>query len=231
MTTQAAREVASPLDERAIAEHLLEHSDFLERHPEVLEHLRLRHEAGRAVSLIERQVDILRTRNQQIQGRLNQMLELARENEARVWHLNTLARTLITAETPADVLSGITDCLKRDFQVDAVFLGLKGECGAQGPEWLAAGDIRRQTYDNFFRLGRIACGGLNADDALLLYPQWPASAAPLTSAAWIPLGRPTASGMLVLASDEATRFEPDMGTLFLELLGDLVAAALRNHLG
>lgn len=233
MTTQAARELTSPVDERDVASHLLEHADFLERHPEVLEHLRLRHESGRAVSLIERQVDILRARNQQLQSRLTELLETARENESRVWHLNTLARNLITAETPVDVLSGITACLKRDFGVDMVFLGLKSDSGTgeTGPEWLGPEDARLKAFDNFFRLGRISCGPLNADDARLLFPQWPQDETTLASAALIPLGKPVTSGMLALASREAQRFEPDMGTFFLELLGDLVAVALRRQLG
>lgn len=234
MTTKTASETRPPVSDRDVAAHLLDHADFLERHPEVLEHLRLRHEAGRAVSLIERQVEILRARNQQLQGRLAELLETARENETRVWHLNTLARVLLKAETSTDVMSGLTACLKRDFGVDVIFLGLKGDMAASPAaalEVLPPGDARLATFDNFFRLGQVVCGPINADHARQLFPNWDHTLAPLASAALVPLGKPVTRGMLALASREAKRFEPDMGTLFLELLADLVAAALRRELG
>lgn len=234
MTTKAAPDARLPASERDVVAHLLDHADFLERHPEVLEHLRLRHEAGRAVSLIERQVDILRARNQQLQGRLTELLETARENETRVWHLNTLARALLKAESSADIMAGLTACLKRDFGVDVAFLGVKGDAAsspAPALEIIPPGDTRLSTFDNFFRLGQVVCGPLSADHARQLFPGWDHKAAPLASAALVPLGKPVTRGMLALASREAKRFEPDMGTLFLELLADLVAAGLRRELG
>ncbi len=232
MTKPGSANNAPLMTEREVIGFLFEHTDFFDRHPEVLEHLHLRHPAGSAVSLIERQVEILRARNHQLQARLTELLETARENEARVWHLNTLARMLIGVESAPDIMAGLATCLKRDFEVDAVFIGIKGVAPkrqAVGLRYLDSGDSILKSYDNFFRMGQVVCGPLKSEQTRLLFPQQPPET-PLLSAAAVPLGKPVTRGMMVLASREARRFQPDMGTLFLELLADLVASALRREL-
>lgn len=223
---------APNLSEREVIAYLFENSDFFDRHPEVLEHLNLRHSAGSAVSLIERQIEILRVRNHQLQSRLAELLETARENEARVWHLNNLARMLIGAESAGDLVTGLASCLKRDFEVDAVFIGIKGVPPKRTPmglRYLDSGDSVLKSYDNFFRMGQVVCGPLKSEQSRLLFPQQP-SDVPLLSSAAVPLGKPSTRGLMVLASRDARRFQPDMGTMFLELLADLVATALRHEL-
>lgn len=230
MKTEPAVDLQAQREDRGIVSHLLDHTDFLERHPEVLEHLRLHHHSGSAVSLIERQVDILRARNQQLQQRLSSLLEVARENEARVWQLNTLARLLIVAENHGDIMGTLEACLKRDFDVDAVFVGIKSAAAGQlapGLHRLPSGDPRLAHFNDFFRLGRVQCEALSQPASELLFAD---AGSQYRSVALVPLGKPVTRGMLALASRDGKRFEPDMGTMFLELLADLVAAALRTEL-
>ncbi len=58
------------LDEAQVSDYLRAHPDFLVQHPELLETLELNHTSGSAVSLIERQVEILRGRSQRLEDRL-----------------------------------------------------------------------------------------------------------------------------------------------------------------
>lgn len=230
--TQTGTLEAAELNDESVAEFLSENSDFFERHPEALEHVTLQHASGSAVSLIERQIDILRSRNQKLQSRLTSLLENARENESRVRQINNLSRVLIAARNPQEVAAGLQTCMAQDFRVDAVFLGLRGEGQADADSalrYLAEDDAILETEENFFRMGQVICGPLSQDQNSRFFAGRSESK-PLRSAAFVPLGKPITAGMLVLASCDEDRFTPEMGTLFLELIADLVATALRDEL-
>ena len=81
MSAQAEAVVMPELDENTVAAYLRAHPDFLARYPELLETLELQHASGSAISLIERQVEILRGRSQRLEDRLSNLLEAARDNE------------------------------------------------------------------------------------------------------------------------------------------------------
>ncbi len=220
------------LTAEAVAEYLSENADFFERHPGALEHLVLEHASGSAVSLIERQIDILRNRNQQLQSRLTSLLDTARENENRVRQINNLARMLIAARSAAEVACGLQTCMAQDFGVDDVFLGIPGQGEAEQTSPLyylhPEHDIVKEQA-NFFRMGQVICGPLTIEQNNQMF-QHRTQSKTLRSAAFVPLGKPVTAGMLVLASCDDDRFTPEMGTLFLELLADLVATALRDDL-
>lgn len=227
--TPSEKVAATEISEDMVSAYLREHSDYFEAHPEMLEHLALKHPSGKAVSLIERQIEVIRARNHQLQQRLASLLETARENEARVMHLNGLARVLINADSPADVMQGLSTGMKRNFGVDALFVGIKGEGSSDIPNlrYLNDGEPVLENQENFFRMGQVECGPLSAEQAEMLFSDWSGKSG-LRSVALVPLGKPSTVGLLALASTDEARFQPDMGTLFLELMADLVAAALRD---
>lgn len=220
------------LDAAAVADYLQNHPDFLQRHPDVLAALRLSHDSGTAASLIERQVGLLRDSNRQLQSRLNELIEMARGNEQRVLQLNSLAKALIGAGDTAELVSALADCVKREMDVDAVFIGIRGMDAAGD----ARGCIHALTRDDpcskavthVFRRGKPVCDALSADQVQALFGD---NAPALTSAAMVPLGVRDVHGALVLASTEPEHFVPDMGTLFVGLVGELVTTGLRRHLG
>lgn len=230
--TQAER--ATPvLDDEDVAAWLGAHSDFFERHGDVLEQMALRHNAGgKAVSLIEQQVQRLRERNRQLQNRLKALLDTARENESRVLHLQDLARALIVARNLADVFKALDVGLRRDFSVDAVFLGLKSDQprpeATKGLYYLTDDNAVFGAFKDFFRQPRPICGPLSERQLAVLFP---GESGLMKSAAVMPLGKPIMLGILAVGSREPKRFRPDIGTLFLELIADLVAAATLVHLG
>ena len=90
--------------EEKVTEYLLENRDFLKDHPEILTEMELPHEAGEAVSLIERQVGQLREQNQKLTGQLNQLIRVATDNEALMHRLHELTLELMVI---ADLLHTI----------------------------------------------------------------------------------------------------------------------------
>jgi uncharacterized protein YigA (DUF484 family) len=172
-----AREAAvetGPSDEQ-VAAFLSANPDFFDRHAAVLDSMVVHHASGRAVSLIEKQVERLRDRNQTLQGRLKALLDTARENESRVLHLQDLARALIVARSLADVFTALDTRLKRDFSVDAVFLGLKSDhartSSTPGLRYLPQDDEVLAAFGDCFRQGRPLCGPVQERQLTLLFPE------------------------------------------------------------
>ncbi len=227
-----ASETAPDLDEQQVAAYLRLRPDFLLRHLELLEHLEINHAAGSAVSLIERQVDILRGKNLRLEDRLSGLLSNAAENERRASSVHKLARTLIRAPSLAAVIAGLKSCMREDFDIDEVFVGVSASVykrndiegfGPLQPEGALA-----QSLDNFLRTRLIECGPIDAVRAKLLFPK---AEAPVLSAAIVPLEKEKSLGLLALGSKDAERFQPRQGKLFLEMTAELVTAAIRARIG
>jgi len=228
----AAAPAAPELDEGAVAAFLKANPEFLARHPELLEKLELRHSSGGAVSLIERQVEILRGKSTMLESRLSQLLDAARENESRAANVHRLARSLIRAPTLAATVTALRKCLREDFNVDDTWIGVSaGALKRHDIEGLHVidpnGPVAR-AFENFFRTRLLECGPLDEQKARLLFPHL--KAVP-TSAAIVPLEKEKDLGMLVLASTDPQRFQPRQGRLFLDMTADLVSAAVRARLG
>ncbi len=212
-------------EEQEIIDFLTKHPDFFSRHVDVLADLPVRHATGPAVSLIERQVGVLRDRNTRLQERLDLLLAAARDNESRVIAVNHLARNLIQADSLTSVVAGLTESLHTDFEVDGVCVALFGPLPqVDGPLWLSRA-ATEPVLSDFFRQGRIECGPLSADLKALLFPRH----SELQSGALVPLDRINPLGLLAIASTDFQRFTPDMGAMFLELTASLAAAALHFH--
>lgn len=224
-------QTAIELDEDEIAAYLQSHEDFLQRHPEVLGALQVSHDAGGAVSLIERQVQGLRHENQKLHTHLSELVSTARENELRVQHMNSLASVLIAADTPKALVDGLRRCVHRELSVDDIFIGVLGgdEVAVGGIHALGRESAQMEGVTNAFRRGKPLCGPLSQQQIDALFPDQ--GDTPPQSAALIPLGKGDVRGVLVLASRDSRRFVPEMGTLFLELMGELVTTACRRHLG
>ena len=232
-TAVESRQPADPeVNEQAVLDYLLAHPDLFARRPEVLEKLELAHSAGSAVSLMERQVDVLRARVHKLETHLERLVEAARDNEGRAENVLRLARTLIRAPSLAAVAAGLRQVLRAEFGVDEVFIGLNNAYYKRNdidglvplePEGRIA-----KAYENFTRTRLIECGPITEQRARLLFPK--AEVVP-QSAAIVPLEKDKYLGMLAFGAHNPERFQPRQGKLFLEMIAELVAAALRARLG
>lgn len=224
--------VVVDLDEADVAAYLEAHPDFLKRHVDTLEALDVPHEAGgRAISLIERQVGVLRESNKKIQARFDELMSTARDNEQRVVQLNRVARVMVGASDSDQLITGLVECVQQHLDVDRVYVGLQGELPADVHTIDALQDesAASQALTNVFRRGKPLCGALTVEQSEALFAT--EADAPMTSAALIPLGSHGVQGAIVLASSNPKRFDADMGTLFVELFGELLTASLRRLLG
>lgn len=222
---------ASEPSEAQVVAYLKAHPQLLIDHPQLLETLELSHSAGSAVSLIERQVELLRGKNARLEAHLNRLIDTARDNESRADNVLRLARNLIRAPSLASIVVGLRASMREDFDVDEVFVGLNAGAykrhDIEGMVPIEAGGPIARAYDNFIRTRLIECGPIAEDKARLLFPK---ADKPVLSAAVVPLEKEKNLGMLALGSREAERFKPRQGKLFLEMTAELVAAAVRARL-
>lgn len=218
------------LDETEIAAYLASHPDFLHRHPETFEAMDVPHGTGNAVSLIERQVRVLRDTNTEIRARFEKLLATAQSNEERVVQLNRVARILAGAVSTDAMVDALTHCLHDHMGVDRVYIGIRSTLPGDVTriEALEEASEASKALVNVFRRGKPICGELSAAHAKALFS--PDDTVPVTSAAMIPLGG-NIRGAIVLASADPQHFTSEMGTLFPELFGDLLTAALERLLG
>lgn len=188
--------------------------DFFVDHPDLLEVLHVPHRTdGQTVSLVERQVKVLRANQAATRQRLAELVRNARDNEALVGHLHGLALRLIAqgaAPLPFDRLA---------LQVEAAMR----EGFGVSPARLLAPEAVPESVRALVATGRPRCGHLREDDRQTLLG---AAAQGVGSLAIVPLGTGAARGLLVLGSADAAHFHPGMATDFLERIAELIMAAL-----
>src|SRR5690606_36349176 len=114
----------TPLDADAVAQYLRQHPEFFVDFEELIPELRIPHQPGQAVSLVERQVKLLRERNIELRQRLNQLMDVARDNDRLFDKSKRLVLALLDAGDLEDLISAVEDSLRHDFQVPFVSLVL-----------------------------------------------------------------------------------------------------------
>src|SRR3984885_831012 len=118
MTTSYARGFKQDgLNDDTVAEYLQTYPDFFERNGPLLTKLRLPHlrDAGATVSLVERQVEVLRERNQSLERKLKELVDVARANDALADRIHRLSQRLICTRCLAESIGGRETSLREDF--------------------------------------------------------------------------------------------------------------------
>lgn len=234
MSTQAKTEfVDEELSESAVHDYLAEHPDFFERHGALLGSLRLPHVAGGAVSLVERQVSVLRQKDLKLERQLKELLEVARANDGLAEKIHRLALSLIAADDLSSTLTIIEESLRTAFDANQSILVLFGN-----PELfkdINAGrfflpversDEGVKAFSTFLDGSGPRCGQVRDAQRDFLFGK---ETDEIGSAALIPLGEKSAMGFLAIGSGDADRFHPGMSIDFLTRLGELVAEALNRY--
>ena len=217
----------SDLAPEAVASYLRAHPEFLQLHPELAASLAVPRESGGAASLTAYQLEVLRDKNRELSRRLQELYATAQENERLTQRTHQLTLALLRASTPLAALQALVASLIEDFHSDLVRVALVGQnFELPAAEWLIARPPQAPElaqFAEFQRSGEPLCGRLAAPKLDFLFG---AQAGLVQSCALIPL---PARGLLAIGSREPNRFYPGMGTLFLRMMGEALAAALSRH--
>jgi uncharacterized protein YigA (DUF484 family) len=233
MTTNQARGIKDDgLNDLSVAEYLQTYPDFFERNGNLFTKLRLPHlrDAGATVSLVERQVEVLRERNQSLERKLKELVDVARANDALADRIHRLSQRLIRAHTLLDTVNAIETSLREDFDamhsVLVLFLEEARSLEATAGRFLrvdepTSADIK--TFESLMQAGKPRCGQIRDTQRDYLFGK---DSVEIGSVALTPLGPKGALGILAIGASDAERFHPAMSTEFLSRIGELVTYAL-----
>ncbi len=226
MTSQNSAGVDEQLPEEAIAAYLEQNPDFFTRHPELTVRLRVPHECGDATSLITYQVDRLRDENRKIKGRLDELLQVARDNDRLADQLHRLTLELMDSQDLDSLLQSLKDGLRHQLQSDLVAIALLPEqVSVDHQDSLDAAG--REIFAEQLASAQPRLGHLGPEQARTLFGD---ASSRLGSAAVVPISdNHDVTGVLAVGSFDADRFNPSQGTVFLRQLGQLAGRALRPY--
>jgi uncharacterized protein YigA (DUF484 family) len=232
MSTQPARGVAAgQTDEERIERYLNLNPDFFERHQPLLSRMRLPHmRTGSTVSLVERQVEVLREQKSDSDRRLAEFVSVARANDQLADRIHRFTRRLLRAPDARTALTSLEASLREDFDAFHSVLVLTGDIpslasGEYEPflRKLPADDANIRSFEALLNTGKPRCGQVRDTQREFLFGP---EAASIGSVALVPLGDAGSIGLLALGSAERERFHPGMSTDFLKRMGELITDAL-----
>jgi uncharacterized protein len=210
----------------AVAEYLRRRPDFLVNQPELLQEISVPHETGEAVSLVEHQVATLRKKNKQLQGKMQEWMDVAKHNDQLSLKLHRLTRRLIAARDLDTVFSVLYERLVRDFQADSVVLWLFVDAPPgqdRRREFLGRQTKQQALLEEVFEKSVPFCGALNDAQRVALFN---GAKTEVRSAVLLALREADWRGMLAIGVREVSRFRAEMGIDFLIRLSEIVSAVL-----
>lgn len=222
-------ETTEKLSAHEVAAWLRRHPQFLKQFPDLAISLVVPRDDGPAASLASYQLEVLRDKNRELSRRLQELFGNAQENERLAVRTHQLALALMRQDTAADTLRAMAASLAEDFNGDLVRIVLfERVAGLDDVDWLqviAADDARLASFRDALNDGEPICGRLHPDKHALLYG---VRAEEVQSSALLPL---SGVGLVTVGSRDPNRFFPGMGTLFLRMMGEALATALRRFDG
>lgn len=228
MTSKTSSAPLPPLSEADIAEYLINTPEFFQRHAEVLGSITIASPHGaRAVSLHERQTELLREKIKGLEQRVMDMVRHGNENAAIAQKIHEWACTLARAIEPADLPQVAADGIQARFDVPQAALRVWGVAPQHQSAAFASG-VSEDTRAFATSLTMPFCGPNLGFEATAWLPQPEV----VQSMALLPLREGTidsttpAFGLLVLGSPDPQRFDATMGTEFLSRMAELASAAL-----
>src|SRR5215469_1041801 len=205
MTTREARGLAAAdTEEDSVAAYLQRHPEFFERH------------------------------QAQLEGKLAELVNVARANDAISERLHRFTRRLLRIVPRAEALARIESGLREDFDAFHAALVLIGAPAVDPltPRFVRivpADDPNLKSFESLFASGKPRCGQARDSQREFLFGP---EGLELGSVALVPLGEKGSLGLLALGSPDRDRFHPGMSTEFLARLAELVADSLRaEHTG
>ena len=219
------------VSEEAIAQYLQHNADFFERHAALFGKLKIPHARGAStVSLVERQVLVLREKNEKLEAHLHELISVARGNDALANKIHKLSCHLIKARTAEVLIDALETSLREDFGASEWLMLLAPASGSaferinsRHLRLVSPGAQELKMFDTLFEAAKPRCGQIRDSQRDFLFG---AGTTEIGSAALVPLGPQTSSGLLAIGSPDTERFHPTMSTEFLARIGELVSAAV-----
>jgi uncharacterized protein len=215
------------ISEQAVVEYLKQYPDFLRQHDELFAVMKIPSDNGEvAVSSVEQKLSVLREENYQLQGKWEALVAIAEQNTQLNQRIQRLVATLTNVVGIEEFFETLYSTLCNEFNTDTVvvrWFELPHSPTAVSRQEFVEYDAQVFTlFDSVLENHHPVCGQLSTEQLEFLFPD-----SQIASAVLIPLGSPKAQGLLAMGSHDVERFHADMGTDFLQFMGEIISHLLK----
>jgi len=225
-----AGQEGSKLGAEQVADYLRQHPDFFINRDSLLADLTLPHESGEAISLLERQVSILRNRGIEARQKLNNLLENARNNDQLFDTTRNLVLALLRADDLTEVATVAQDQLSNHDNIDACELIIIEHPAAKTAPSIRTAPLAtlRRDFGDVFRLKRTHCGPLAREQLDFLFP---GTSRNIRSTALCPvISNSEVLALIGFGNSKENYFNIHLDTLFLDFIGRVVGAVMEKQI-
>jgi uncharacterized protein len=205
--------------------YLREHPEFFNEHLHLLEQMRIPHPSGNAISLISKQLEIFRSRHQELERQLTELIEIARENDTSYVRMHKLTLALLDAKTIEEAVDNLKTVLSEYFLTDFVTFRIIKPISnsAISNLYIEPGSEELKLLSKELSNNQPTCGRPTLAQAKILFGD---DAHEVQSYAIMPMMFTQLEGFLAIGSREDGRFHFSMGSLFLTQMSEIVATRL-----
>jgi uncharacterized protein YigA (DUF484 family) len=214
---------APALEAEAVAAWLQQHPDFFAEHDDLLSAMRIPHQRGDTVSLVERQLKLLRERNIEMRHRLSQLMDVARDNDRLFEKTRRLILDLMDAASLEEIVIAVEDSLRQEFQVPFVSLILFSDNPMTVGRWVSGADAQK-AIGGLISGGKTVCGALREHELEFLFGA--DQSKEVGSTAIVALNHQGLHGVLAIGSRDPQHYKSSVGTLFLTYIADVLSRLL-----
>src|SRR5690554_1884049 len=214
---------SQPLTQEQVVAYLKAHPEFFIDQDDLLAQMRIPHARGSSISLVERQVTVLRERNADIQSRLAHLMDVARDNDRLFEKVRRLVLEVLDAQTLDELVGVVDDSLRHSFKVPFSALILFSEKQISVGR-SASLKTAQQQIGGLLVAGKAFCGVLRPKQLEFLFGD--EQAAQIKSAAVVALDYQGIQGVLAVGSSDQQHYSNSVDTLFLTYRADVLARVL-----
>lgn len=222
-------EQASVVTEEQVINFLRQNPDFFVSNEYLLNELKIPHASGAAISLGERQVQVFREHRDELKHKLNELISVARDNDAHFEKSKRLLLNLLEVKSLDEIEMVVNEVFKNDAKIDysSILLFGKSSDYPVSDIHIVELDYARDKLGAILDQTHASCGRFSQTQLECLFPS---SAENVASAAIIPLRHGDLLGLFCLGSKDQAHFDSSMGSLFLSYISDFISRILPNLL-
>ncbi len=221
------------LTDEDIANYLRQKPSFFSDKPSLLADLTLPHQSGDAISLVERQVSILRDRNIEMRNRLSALIDNARDNDQLFEKTKRLLLSMLEAEDINDLIDALLHSFSNDFNIHYTTVVLFEEqlheqhLANTSHVNIVPFSIAQQVFGTIISNNQTVCGQLDTGEQQFIFED---NAAHIGSTAITPIASASPLGIIAIGNKDPDYYRSSMNTLFLSYIGEVFSRLLPKHL-
>ena len=223
------KQEADAVSAEQVESYLKSHPDFFQTREHLLDGLKIPHQSGSAISLGERQVQMFREHRDQLQAKLQELIETAQENDKHFETSKRLLLNLLEARTLDEIQIVVQEAFKDSDNIqfsNVVLFGQQTDFPISDIR-LVGLDEARQSLGVLLESTQAVCGQFSAKQLSCLFGT---ESDEVSSAAVIPLRNGEILGMFCLGSKNQNHFDSSMGSLFLSYISEFIGRILPDLL-